>query len=115
MQIKASSPHFGHGAATAASTGRVKCLMCPQLVHVHESDLCSARCSTSLRAESAWSRIDLSAAISASCAESISSTPTVEACRLVCAIFASKDAVDMLSCSGEHIKPKRVSQDTGES
>jgi len=46
-------PHFGHGAATFATAGRVKCFMCPQVAHFHDNDLCSARCSTFLRTESA--------------------------------------------------------------
>jgi hypothetical protein len=76
----ASPLHFGRGAATSIGTGRVKCLRRPQAVHFQESDLRPVPWSTDLRAESARSRIGLSAAISGCCAESINSAPCVEAC-----------------------------------
>src|SRR5262249_28732057 len=46
-------PHSGHGAATSAKAARVKCFVCPQWAHFHDSDLCSATSSIFLRIESA--------------------------------------------------------------
>jgi hypothetical protein len=36
-ELNSSPSHFGHGTATSAETGRVKCLMWPHRWHLHAS------------------------------------------------------------------------------
>jgi hypothetical protein len=74
-------------------------------LHFHLIEYGSCDGSMFLSTESACWRIDRSALIIACCVGSIGSAPSVEVCRLTCAIFAPTDAEDMLSCSPEHIDP----------
>ena len=49
--------HFGHGTATSAGTGRVKCLTWPQPLHPHASDRRSSEYPRKFSAYCASSRI----------------------------------------------------------
>jgi hypothetical protein len=97
--------HFGHGAATSAGTGRVKCFVYPQEIHLQASALCSSALAFSIffRTESAWFRIDFSTRIIALCAPSIDRVPAVEVYRLPFAVVASTKIAGIASCSHEHI------------
>jgi hypothetical protein len=95
--------HRGHLPAASNVTGLVKCFTYRHSLHFHRVECCSCGRSTWLNAFAAIPRIASRAALSVLSVESISSAPSAEVCRLICAIFAPRDAANRFSCSDEHI------------
>jgi hypothetical protein len=96
--------HRGHLPAVSNVTGVVKCLIYWHSLHFHRIERCSCDCSICFNAFMALSRIASRSAFSVLTLGSTGSAPTVQVCRLICAIFAPTDDADMLSCSDEHIR-----------
>src|SRR5262249_1483667 len=97
--------HRGHLPAASSGTGFVKCLIYWQSLHFHRIERCSCDCSICFNAFMALSRIASRSAFSVVSGGSIDSIPSAEVWFLTGAIFGPRDAINMLSCSYEHIEP----------
>ena len=104
MQSNPCPAPFGHGAATSAKTGRVKCFVYSQTAHFQARDFCSAGSAPSIffKTESAWFRIDFRAKIVSLCAASIDRVPAVEVSRISFAVIVPTKSANIVSCSFEH-------------
>jgi hypothetical protein len=96
--------HRGHLPAASNGTGFVKCFIYRHSLHFHRIECSSCDRPIWLNAFTATSRTASRASFNVLSAESISSAPSAEVCQRTCAIFAPRDAANMLSCSYEHIR-----------